>query len=385
MIYLNNAATTYPKPECVKAAVEQVIVLPPSSQYRDFLGTEQTSVNSMQECREALAALFGIQQPERIVFSSGATQGMNQIVRGLCLDGAEILVSQTEHNAVLRTVCNIPRQPKIMVAPCDKQGYLSPSDFEALVTENTKAVFVNHCSNVTGAVADLRAISKMVHEKGALFIADVSQSAGVLPIDVEDMGIDILCFTAHKGLYGIEGSGGYYVRTGIPFVSSEFGGTGVNSRQIRMDKKTWPQAEPGTQNLPGIAGLLAGLRFIERTGRETIRKKEIMLLGYLQRGMKELQKQYPGCGLRVFCGGEAPVLSFTMETMKPQDIGYILAGSYGIITRTGLHCAPLIHRAMGTEKNGTVRISLSFFNTIEEMDYFLDALRGLAAASGTEV
>lgn len=384
MIYLNNAATTYPKPECVKMAVEQTIALPPSSQYRDFSGTGQRSENVMQECRRALASLFGIPQPERIAFSSGATQGMNQIVRGLCLDEAELVVTQTEHNAVLRTVYNIPRKPRIVVVPCDALGHVKPVDFERLVTKHTKAVFVNHCSNVTGAAADLKEISRIVHDKGGLLIVDASQSAGVLPIDVEIMGIDILCFTAHKGLYGIEGSGGFYVKEGVPFVWNEFGGTGIDSRRILMEKEAWPQIEPGTQNMPGIAGLLAGLKFIEETGRERIYEKELELLRYLQKGMERLQKRYPACGLKVFCSGEAPVLSFTMQTMKPQDIGYILAGSHQIITRTGLQCAPLIHQAMGTQKEGTVRVSLSYFNTEQEMDCLLDALQGLAAVAEKE-
>ena len=389
MIYLNNAATTYPKPECVKKAVEQTIALPPSAQFRTYSGgTNQNSGNFslpsdvIGECKKRLADFFHISDARRIYFTSGATQAMNRIVRGLCLDGAHVVITQNEHNAVLRTIYNIPRNASVSVAPCDSLGRLRLSALQEMITPDTAAVFVNHCSNVTGAVAPLAKISEMAHRNGSLLIVDASQSAGVLPVDVEETGIDILCFTGHKGLYGIQGIGGFYVREGVSFSLSEFGGTGIDSRTVKFEHvHELSQMEVGTQNEPGIAGLLAGLTFLDETGRRTIWDKEQALLAQLMDGMNHLTNQYPTCGLTCYCTGQAPVLSFTMDTMRPQDIGYLLAHSFDITVRTGLHCAPLIHRAMGTERDGTVRVSLSYFNTEEDVKFFLDAVTQIVEAS----
>lgn len=381
MIYLNQAATTYPKPPTVIKAAEQAMALPPSSQYRTFSG-EEAKEDVFAACKEALGALFGISNPRRIVLCAGATDGMNRIVRGLELSGERVAVTQAEHNAVLRCVYNILHGSEIEVIGCDGSGRVCLEKLREKVDENTKAIFVNHCSNVTGAVNDLQAIAKIAHEQGCVLVADVSQSAGIFPVDVKGMGIDVLCFTGHKGLYGPQGTGGFYVREGIPFVETRFGGTGVESAKIRFSKEELRQfprfGEPGTQNAAGIAGLLAGVRFVQQTGVETIRKKERQLLLRLMAGMQKIADTYPRAGVRIYCAGEGPVLSFTMEHLSPQDIGYVLAHGYGITVRTGLHCAPLIHEALHTLPQGTVRVSVSWFNTENEIDAFLQAAAEIA-------
>lgn len=360
------------------------MALPPSSQYRTFSG-EEAGEDVFNACREALGRLFGISDPQRIVFTAGATDGMNRIVRGLGLSEKQVAVTQAEHNAVLRCVYNIWHGSEIEVIGCDETGRVCLQKLQEKINEKTRAVFVNHCSNVTGAVNDLPAIAEIVHKKGCLLVADVSQSAGIFPIDVKGMGIDVLCFTGHKGLYGAQGTGGFYVREGIPFVETRFGGTGTESAKIQFSEEELRQfprfGEPGTQNAPGIAGLLAGVRFVEKTGMTAIREKEKRLLMQLMAGMQKIADAYPRAGVCIYCAGEGPVLSFTMRHLAPQDIGYVLAHGYGITVRTGLHCAPLMHEALHTLPQGTVRVSLSWFNTEEEIATFLKAAEEIAGTA----
>lgn len=373
MVYLNHAATTYPKPKKVQESVAECIIAPPQSQYRS-IAKEQYSDDVMKLCRGNLAQLFQIREPERIFFTSGATQALNMAILGLESERTDIVITATEHNAVLRTIYDGLRQPleqgryRLTVVPCDEGGYIDMAIMKQSITERTALVVVNHCSNVTGAVQNVEVIGKWCRERSALFLVDASQSAGALPIDVESMHIDLLAFTAHKGLYGIEGCGGLYVRRGITLRPILFGGTGIDSRTMIP---TEPFYEVGTGNAPGIAALNAGVAFILETGPETIRQKEKELMTLLYQGMQSCQR------VKIF-GDRQPegtALSFLVEGLSPSDTGYILSGSYGIIVRTGLHCAPLIHQYMGTEKEGTVRVSISYMTSPEDILYFLKSIR----------
>jgi len=381
MIYLNHAATTYPKPRQVLEAVACSLEGPPQSQYRSAVYGEQGE-DVAELCRGSLARIFHIGNPERIFFTGGSTQALNMAILGFRSDRKRIVYTAAEHNAVLRTIHDglgegiaagriLPVEVGV-----DSGGYVDLEAMERAVTEDTALVIVNHSSNVTGAVQEIGRIGKRAREKGACFLVDVSQSAGALPINVEEMGIDMLAFTGHKGLYGIQGIGGLYVREGIPLRPLIYGGTGRDSRTL-VPKE--PFYEAGTMNMPGIAGLYAGAEYVLETGLEKIMSHEKKLMKILYEGLRE----NPGV---ILCGDRQPegtALSFTVPGLSPSDVGYILAGTYGIQVRTGLHCAPLIHRYLGTEKEGTVRVSVSMMTKTEEAEAFTAAMAEIAGALHT--
>ncbi len=373
MIYLNHAATTYPKPQRVLEAVARSLNDVPESQYRSVsCGEHKEDIIGL--CRGNLARLFHIENPERIFLTSGSTQALNMAILGFRSERKRIVYTAAEHNAVLRTIFDGLKEEiasgKIVPVEvgCDRGGYVDMEAMERAVTEDTGLVIVNHSSNVTGAVQDIGRIGGWARERGACFLVDASQSAGALPIDVESMKIDMLAFTGHKGLYGIQGTGGLYVREGIALRPLLFGGTGKDSRILTPEE---PFYEVGTMNMPGIAGLCAGVAYVLETGIETIMAHERKLMKTLYEGLRE----HPGV---VLCGDRQPegcALSFTVPGFPPADIGYILAGAYGIQVRTGLHCAPLIHKYLGTEKDGTVRVSVSAMTKPEEVTALVEAVK----------
>lgn len=373
MIYFNHAATTYPKPRRVLEAVARSLENVPDSQYRSVSCGEYKE-NVTKLCRGNLARLFHIENPERIFFTSGSTQALNMAILGFRSKRRRLVYTATEHNAVLRTIFDGLKEEIASgkLAPvevgCDGGGYVDMEAMEQAVTEDTGLVIVNHSSNVTGAVQNIEKIGRLAKEKGACFLVDASQSAGALPIDVEALNIDMLAFTGHKGLYGIQGTGGLYLRDGIALRPLLFGGTGKDSRTLAPEA---PFYEVGTMNIPGIAGLNAGIEYVLETGLSEIMSHERELMEMLYEGLRE----NPGI---VLCGDRPPegcALSFTVPGFSPADIGYILAGTYGIQVRTGLHCAPLIHRYLGTEKDGTVRVSISAMTKPEEVTALVEALK----------
>lgn len=372
MIYLNQAATTWPKPEIVKEAVQAAIALPPFSQNRSSSVENRREISKL--CREKLSELFNIEDADRIYFTSGATDSFNRIVRGLDLEGKKVLISANEHNGVVRPLYNIYKNIDIAIAECDENGDLQYEQFEKLITSDTKAVFVNHCSNVTGAAVDLKRIAQMAHSKGALLVADVSQSAGHIEVDVLNQGVDILVFTGHKGLFGPQGTGGFYIKQDIGVKPVVYGGTGYDSKRIIMEE-TNAEYEVGTQNLHGIAGLCAGVEFVLQQGIDKIHYQEELLIRHLREGLMKMNN------VKVYGSSErnGPVLSFNIRGLDCADVAFILANSYEITVRSGFHCAPLIHNALGSDKNGTVRVSVSCFNTMEEIDEFLQVTNDIAS------
>lgn len=376
MVYLNHAATTWPKPSAVTEAVVRAMKEPPESQYRGAL-SEESQRDVKKLCRGNLARLFGVREPERIFFTSGSTQALNLAILGYQSRRKRIVYTAAEHNAVLRTIYDglgekIAEGSCLPVKiPCDGGGYADMEAMERAVTEDTALVIVNHSSNVTGAVQDIAQIGRWCRAAGACLLVDASQSAGALPIDVDDMGIDMLAFTGHKGLYGPQGTGGLYVRSGIALRPLMYGGTGIDSNILVPEK---PFYEVGTANQPGIAGLNAGAEYVLETGPEKIMCHEQALMELLYRGLSEI------AGVTVY-GDRVPAgtaLSFNLAGLRPADAGYILAGVYGIQVRTGLHCAPLIHEYLGTAGGGTVRASISYLSAREDIRALLDAVKELA-------
>lgn len=379
MIYLNQAATSYPKPSGVLEAVQACLKEPPASQFRG--GAASGNQDGAAACRKKVGELLGIADAERIVFTSGATESLNQLIGGMEYPRGRILTTQTEHNSVLRPLKNLEktRGLSLEIIPCEADGTILAKTVQEYAENGADVLFISHCSNVTGSVQDLKGIVKICHKEGILVIADISQSAGCVPVHVDEWGLDGVAFTGHKSLFGMRGIGGYYLRTGISLTPLKFGGTGRNSSQIVYTDDF--EYEAGTQNQPGIESLRAGVEYILEQGIEAVEKKERRLLERLFGGLGEIP------GVKVYGtfsekrSVQGPVVSFLIPGLLPSDAAYILQNSYGIVVRTGLHCAPLIHQAMGTEKYGTVRVSVSFFNRMEEIEALLSAVRDIAEAA----
>ncbi len=372
MIYFNNAATTYPKPQCVQDACTAVFHKLPEGQYRSTESSGRGDIFS--DCREKLGRLFGIREDKRIHFTSGSTEALNKILYGLRIPAGQILTTVTEHNSVLRPLYNMPSvKGEPVIVPCDKIGRVSPEAIKQKITadKNIRAVIINHCSNVTGYIQEMDEIAGMVKERGLLLIVDISQSGGCIPVDADGWGADALAFTGHKSLFGIQGSGGYYVRSGIPFSPMFFGGSGKDSERLIYDEENY-EYDTGTQNGMGAAALSAGADYILDRGVETIQVGEQEKIGYLY-------QELSGNTKIVTYGKEkenkGPVFSFNIRGLAASDTAYILQNGYGIVTRAGLHCAPLIYAYLGTEKNGTVRAGISDLNTWAETEEFVRAVR----------
>ncbi len=374
MIYLNQAATTYPKPQAVLDAVADAITRLPQGQFRSSLPTEDV----FAECKNKLAKLFGVDNPQNIIITSGATAGANALFYGLEFENKRVMISQTEHNSILRPALNLKdKVSEGIVVPCDSIGRVDSGILDEMLGEyegKIDAFFINHCSNVTGYVQDIKELAAVCHRHGALIVADFSQSAGCVDIKASEWGIDAFIFAGHKGLMGIQGIGGYYIRPGIVSRPFMYGGTGRDSRKIVYDSDY--EYEVGTENGPGIAGLNAGVKFILNKGVENIRDYDLRLMDRLYNGLTEIK----GVNLiEVPEEHRGPVLSFTMDGMKPSDLAYILQNGYDITVRTGLHCAPLIHDALNTAYGGTVRISVSCMNSDEDVDALILAVKDIAA------
>ena len=364
MIYLNNAATSYPKPPEVATALASSVENYPCSGQRGSGGGDIT-----RECRELLGELFHC-SGERIFFTSGATESFNLIVRGLHLK--QVTVTACEHNAVLRPLYAALPDSAISIVPSHKDGSVSEDDFVKAVSSGTDAVFVNHCSNVTGSIQDLEMISAAAKKAGALLIVDVSQSAGIVPLDVQKLGIDILVFTGHKNLFGPTGIGGFYLREGTALSAVKYGGTGSEGDSVH------PEAaelfEVGTQNLSGIAGLAAGLRFVLNTGVEKLGNRVSVLTEQITRGLSQLE------GVEVYAPENEPrggAVGFTVQGLSPADIGYVLLHGYGIELRTGFQCAPLFMRERNL-KEGLTRVSVSALTPKQDVDQFLKAMEEIS-------
>lgn len=372
MVYLNNAATSYPKPVCVRETLVRTIDAPPSGQFRSAGISDAGDI--MGECRKRLGMLLGIGDTERIHFSSGSTEALNILFGGLDIPPEQIITTVTEHNSVLRPLFNMKGGAPVLL-PCDAEGFVSPSLFEEEARKGkARAVVLNHCSNVTGVIQDAAEFGRIARKYGLLFILDVSQSAGCIPICADEWGVSALAFTGHKSLMGVQGTGGFFVREGVPFRPVMFGGTGRDSRVITYNSTPY-EFEVGTQNMPGIAALSEACGFLLAKGIKQIEAEEKALTEYCACRLKEIEGvQLIGWGNK----SHGPVVSFRSDILSPADLAYILQNSFDIVTRAGLHCAPLIHEYIGSGEEGTVRVSFSLFNTREDIDVLADALKELS-------
>ncbi|WP_293961234.1 aminotransferase class V-fold PLP-dependent enzyme [uncultured Fusobacterium sp.] len=376
IIYFDNSATSFPKPEEVYKASERAMRVYGANPGR---GGHRMAVEASKEIfkvREKIANLFNIKDPLRIAFTQNSTYALNFAIKGCINKKGHVITTALEHNSSLRPLFSKRDNGEIeleLIYP-EKNGDISIKKIIESIKEDTIAVVVNHISNVTGTIVDIEKIGKVTREKGVMLIVDASQSAGYLDIDVERDGIDILCFTGHKSLYGLQGSGGIYIREGIDFIPIIEGGTGSFSKLERQPLVMPEGLEAGTLNTLAIVSLGAGIDFIQKVGIENIRKHEDKLT---QRFLTELKKipevEVYGSDKR------GPVVTLNIKGIDSGDLAAYLDEEYGILVRGGLHCAPKIHEAIGNGENGGVRFSFGFFNTDEEIEYAINAIKEIVA------
>ena len=376
MIYLDNAATTLRKPPQVIDAVVQAM----DSFGNSARGTHEGSLAASRviyDTRCKLAELFHCKRPDHIAFTCNSTEALNIAIHGCIHAGEHVISTDLEHNSVLRPLYRLEREDNVALSfvPADRQGNIDYADFERLLRPDTRAVVCTHASNLTGNTLDLACIGAFAHEHDLLFIVDASQSAGVLPIDMEQMHIDVLCFTGHKSLMGPQGTGGLCVREGVDIAPWKVGGTGVQTYSESQPAQMPTRLEAGTLNGHGIAGLSAALDFLQETGIGTIHAHETALLRRFVAGVKKI----PGVTLYGnFDCERTAVAALNIGDMDSGEVSDILSEDYGIATRPGAHCAPRLHRALGTEGQGAVRFSFGWYNTEEEADAAVTALREIA-------
>ena len=376
MIYFDNAATTLRKPDCVVEAITSALCNM-GNPGRSIHDGAMNAARIVFEARMALAQLFGAESPDRIAFTANSTEALNIAIKGILKSGDHVITTALEHNSVLRPLYAMEDLGvELTILPADDLGRLNYSDFDHEIRKNTKAIVCTHGSNLTGNLVDIGKVGEIARKHDLLFVVDASQTAGVFPIDVQRMHIDILCFTGHKSLLGPQGTGGIYVREGVQVQPLLHGGSGVQT-YLRNHPPQMPTAlEAGTLNAHGIAGLLAAVNYIQKIGMDTIRQTEQSL-------MQEFHKQV-SCisGITVYgdhsTHNRCPIVTLNVRDYDSGMVSDVLAQDYGIATRPGAHCAPLMHQALGTVEQGAVRFSFCHYNTSDEINIAVSALRELA-------
>ena len=377
MIYLDNGATTFHKPEAVIQAVADAMRHMGNSgrgSHEASLGAART----IYDTRVLVSDLFGLGNPCRAAFTANSTTSLNMAIQGLFSPGDHVITTMMEHNSVLRPLYMMrERGVELTIVRADGRGNIRYEDLERAIRPNTKGIVCTHASNLTGNVVDIERVGRICTKASLLFVLDASQTAGVFDIHMEHMGIDVLCFTGHKSLMGPQGTGGICLREGVAVRPLMAGGSGTHSYQ-EFHPGEMPEAlEAGTVNGHGIAGLHAALEFIRSTGMETIRCRELMLMRCFYEGVLGIP------GVTVYgdfsnMDRHAPVVALNIGDYDSGEVSDELAANYGIYTRAGAHCAPLMHQALGTVDQGAVRFSMSYYNTEEEIDQAVQAVRELA-------
>ncbi len=375
MIYFDNAATTLRKPPRVIEAVTAAMTTMGNCGRGAHPGS-RIAGRTIFEARRKLARFFSCPKEEHVIFTSNATHGLNIAINGSFSPGDHVITTVAEHNSVLRPLYRLEKEIGLQIdyIPTDAHGVLQLQKLEEFLRPNTKAVICTHMSNVTGNITDLKTVGAFVRRNGLLLIVDASQSAGYLPIRMEEMGIDILCVTGHKGLLGPQGTGCILLGSGGCLRPLTVGGSGVQS-YLREQPSQLPEAlEAGTLNTHGIAGLSAAIDYLEEIGLEGIKEKEDALARRFYEGIRRID------GIEVYGdpeGYRGPIVALNLPNMDSAALADSLSEDYGIATRAGAHCAPLMHKALGTESRGSVRFSFSHFNTEEEVDAAISALKEL--------
>lgn len=379
LIYLDNAATTFPKsPEVLRRMVETYaeVGVSPGRGNHDLATRAGDLVDA---ARARVARFFGAPDPGRVIFAGNATDALNTAILGLVRPGDHVVATRLDHNSVLRPLHHLAETGVITwdAAPFDGRGFVDADAVDSLLRPNTRAVVMTHASNVIGTIQPVAEIARRCALRGIPVIVDAAQSAGQVPIDMGVLGVGALAFTGHKSLYGPSGIGGLVLMPGLELETSRFGGTGMDSTSL-VHTRTYPlRLEAGTLNLLGVIGLALGLDFVEAEGASAIHAREMALLARLRDGLAAI----PGVTLYRAddLADHVAVLSTNVDGIHPQDVGAILDGDFGIAVRVGVHCAPLAHRDLGTIERGSVRFSLGAFTTADEIDAAIEAMRTIAA------
>ena len=375
MIYLDNAATTRIKPKVVVEAVAEALTTLGNAER----GTHSASLGASRtvfSTRMKLAKFFNAEGPSNIVFTMNATESLNIAIKGILEKGDAVITTCLEHNSVLRPLYQLRDEGvELSFVSADKLGRPNYEEFESLIKPNTKAIISTAGSNLTGNLVDIKRVGEIAKKHGLIFVVDASQTAGVFPIDVKELNIDILCFTGHKGLLGPQGTGGMYVRDGVEVKPYLSGGTGVQTYNEHQPTEMPTRLEAGTLNGHGLAGLDAAIDYINEYGMQTIHDKEMSLMWRFYNGVKDIEgvKIYGDFDVKDRC----PIVSINLSDYESGAVSDELANRFEIATRPGGHCAPLMHKALGTVDQGAVRFSFSHFNTEEEVDTAINAVRTL--------
>jgi cysteine desulfurase family protein len=379
VIYLDNAATTFPKaPGTLERALERYreLGVSPGRGNHDLA---MRASDAVDEVRAMVAAFFGAPDPERVAFGANATDALNTAILGIARPGDHVVATRLDHNSVLRPLAHLAETGVITwdAAPFDDRGVVTADAIEALLKPNTRLVVMTHASNVIGTVQPIAEIARRCAGRGIPLVVDAAQSAGQVPIDMAAMGISALAFTGHKSLYGPSGIGGLVVMPSLEVATSRFGGTGMDSASL-VHTQAYPlRLEAGTLNLLGVLGLGEGLDFVTAVGVPAIHAREAALLARLRDGLATLE------GVTLYraegdLADRVAVLACTVAGVHPQDVGAILDGDYDIAVRVGVHCAPLVHRDLGTIERGAVRFSVGAFSTEADVDAAVEAMRAIA-------
>jgi cysteine desulfurase family protein len=377
MIYLDHAATSWPKPPEVLRAMAAFLERAGGNPGRSGHRLSLEAGRIVYDAREAIASLFGAPDPLRVLFTLNATQALNLALSGLLRPGDHVVATGMEHNAVMRPLRHLESGGvRLTVVPCSRDGSLDPAKMTAAIGPSTRLVVMTHASNVTGTILPVSDVARAAHARGALLLVDAAQTAGVLPIDMQSAGIDLLAFTGHKGLQGPPGTGGLILGEGVPasrMAPLVRGGTGSRSEHEIQPEDLPDKFESGTLNGPGIAGLGAGIRWVLDRGIDALRARELELGRALAEGIRNV------AGVTVY-GPENPeestsIVSFTAAGRRPSEIGLRLDDEFGILCRVGLHCAPAAHRTIGTFPEGTVRLALGAATGMAEVEAAVAAVR----------
>ncbi len=378
-VYLDNAATSFPKPEIVYQAIEAFMRRGGGSPARGSYSKAQEAERIVVKLRSKLSQLLGSRDPSRLIFTPNSTDAINLALKGWLQDGDNVVVTNLEHNAVLRPLWGLKRSRNITVAVvnANSRGEINPDDLAKAITPKTRLVACVHASNVLGTIQPIHEIARRTRELGIPLLVDGSQTAGAYPVNVEELGVDMFAFTGHKSLLGPTGTGGLIVRAGLDLVPLREGGNGTHSDSLEQPT-TWPERyESGTPNIFGLAGLLAGVEYVQRTGVEALHAHEVNL----NRTLMEQLKQIDGVTVH---GPEAEakvaITSISFKMLDAAEVGQMLGKKFGVMVRTGLHCSPLIHQTIGTKDQGTVRFSIGWSNTLDDVHRAVQAVREIAGS-----
>lgn len=384
-IYLDNAATSWPKPEAVYEAVNHYLREIGAPNGRSGYSHAQQSNRIVDKARRGVAALIGARDPSQVVFGFNCTDVLNMAIRGIVRPGDHVVTTVCDHNSVLRPLRALSEDSNVEVTyvPCDGEGYLSPDDVRAAIRPKTRLVAVNHASNVTGAIQPMEDIGRVVRESKAFFLVDAAQSLGHVPIDVQSLDADLLAAPGHKGLLGPLGTGVLYIRQGVEHELKPLrcGGTGSQSDEDRQPDVLPDKYEPGNHNLAGLAGLAAATDFLRAETIEAIHAHHTQLVTRLLHGLREIDAVRIHGPLSTT--GRTSVVSITVDGYAPQELGAALESAFGIQCRAGFQCAPRMHEALGTTAGGgTLRFSPGYATTLQEIDVVITALQEVASVAG---